>query len=375
LKKYAISVVTRGIGGAGVRFVYLYQYLCRTFPAVHIDLIINKTFFQSLSKKGIHLDSFKNVIVLNDKGKSGSLLYKIFFIKYIFYMAFNFHKYEAVHFISAAKIALLPCRVLRAIFFRKKIRLGMTFASNSIEMACYNRKKGKVLEGIYLKSADYIDQLNKVVFLKKNVLRKSFFSPCSFITRDDFEYKDSYDLKEDSVCFLGVFDAIKNPLLLAKAMSFVFVQKPDVKFYFIGNGPLHQDILAIKKNLNEQNRQNVFVGFIDSPSALLKKTKIFCSLQTFTNYPSQALLEAMFAKNYVIATDTGDTKELLSGNWCHLLRENTSQELANVILDFLSKSYIEQEELASVTLDHVKHFARIDVFADYFVHQCLRAES
>ena len=371
-KRYAIAVMTRGIGGAGTRFVYLFYFLSQKHSDSPIDLIINESKYQEMLSRGIPLDQCKNVVRLMDRGANGSWRYKFFYMQYAWYMCRNAHEYLAIHFVSAAYIATIPLFILKKLRCLKT-RIGMTFASLSIPMAFYDYKPKKSFL-LSMRLVDYIDQLNPGVQLPKKLLEKSTFSPCSFITYDARVLDCKVREKELAVCFVGAFEPIKSPLLLAEAMKFVLQVIPFVKFYFIGSGVLEEKLISIKSQLPGDLQGNVSIGYQKSPVETLKKTKIFCSLQTYTNYPSQALLEAMFARNFIIATDTGDTQHLLSDtSYCDLIDLRiTPEALAERILFFLSLPEMQQNISMECSYQKASQFARIENYAKYFMNECMR---
>ncbi len=115
--------------------------------------------------------------------------------------------------------------------------------------------------------------------------------------------------KRKWVTFVGRFVEIKNPLLLAQALPALVAHHPDVRIFFIGEGPLEEPLrqAIIEAGLSA----SVTIQFHPQPTEILNESSIFVSLQREENYPSQSLLEAMACGNAVVATDVGETWRLV----------------------------------------------------------------
>ncbi|PWS21862.1 hypothetical protein DKP78_21375, partial [Enterococcus faecium] len=73
--------------------------------------------------------------------------------------------------------------------------------------------------------------------------------------------------------------------------------------------PLHDVILARLRSLHLTD--SVTVQPYADMSEIFSRSSIFVSLQRTENYPSQSLLEAMAARNAVVATRVGETAKLV----------------------------------------------------------------
>lgn len=367
-KKIAIVMLTRGIGGQSIRFGYLFKYFSDNSHKYdsEIHFIVNKTKFLELKQRGIDIVLNDKVTVLNDFGKNGSFLYKLFYIYSAIQILFLSLKFDTMHFIGAAKYCMIPLAIL------KKLRListnlNITFASINMEAACYGRKKGRLSEKIFFTLADKIDCLNKnsLPSIFKN---KEYVSPCSFVDVNKFLVDDTFlNKKEDIVVFVGTFDHIKQPLLLLEAIPIVHSILPTVQFYFLGSGRLLDDMEKLTHTFSTSSKNNVFIEFTYDPSNILKRSKIMCSLQQHTNYPSQSLMEAMISRNYIIATDTGDTRDILSPQFSTLLKSNDPSELASGIIQFFQLDENRQNELVDISHTFITKFSSVEKFSDYFI--------
>lgn len=161
---------------------------------------------------------------------------------------------------------------------------------------------------------------NKVDFLSEGVRNKLsstgliipenrvLITPNSFVSYTSFQ---SEYPKENSIIFSSRLVDCKNPHLLLDAVSILRAEGfNDFNVIFLGDGKLYNELIERKKQLGLDNV--TFLGGVADTSKYLAKSKIFISLQTENNYPSQSLLEAMACENAIIATDVGETSKIIN---------------------------------------------------------------
>ena len=174
----------------------------------------------------------------------------------------------------------------------------------------------KILSSEYypLKYANKIDflsdgVLNKTVERGINIKKKQILiSPNSFILYDNFY--PSYP-KMNWVIFSARMTENKNPQLLLEAISILRDQGfTEYDYYFLGEGSLFTGLSIRKEELKLNNVY--FEGGVSDPSIYLMKSKIFISIQSDNNYPSQSLLEAMASENAIVASDVGETRRIVT---------------------------------------------------------------
>jgi GalNAc-alpha-(1->4)-GalNAc-alpha-(1->3)-diNAcBac-PP-undecaprenol alpha-1,4-N-acetyl-D-galactosaminyltransferase len=98
-------------------------------------------------------------------------------------------------------------------------------------------------------------------------------------------------------------------------------------------------------------------------SKILKKSKIFVSLQQHENYPSQSLIEAIATKNIIIATDVGDTRKIVKEKYSKLISIDT-YSLVEALLDLFEKEE-QMDEVAELALIDLKATHNIEKFYNY----------
>jgi glycosyltransferase involved in cell wall biosynthesis len=103
----------------------------------------------------------------------------------------------------------------------------------------------------------------------------------------------------------------------------------------------------------------------DDPFGIMRRSKIFVSLQEIENYPSQALLEAMISGCAIIATDVGETRRLLDET-CAVLIPYDPAALAESIT-YLLKNPSHRKKMAIAGQRRVLSEQTVERFADYFL--------
>ncbi len=143
------------------------------------------------------------------------------------------------------------------------------------------------------------------------------YSKCASGPKSDFEIAFSARLEPD-----------KNPILFLEAALEVLKEYPETKFHMLGEGSLVREINGFISSNNLTG--NVNFRFHKNPPEVFAGTRVFVSLQTGTNYPSQSVIEAMACGNAIIASDTGDTNLLVKENNGLLIGLNKA-ELVNAL--------------------------------------------
>lgn len=117
--------------------------------------------------------------------------------------------------------------------------------------------------------------------------------------------------KECLVTFVGRLVEMKQPLLFVDAAALAARAVPEARFVMIGSGPLEGEV---RRRVVEHGLTDVLtVVRTADVSGHVARSRVFASLQTLENYPSQSLLEAMAAENAIVATDVGRTAALVDG--------------------------------------------------------------
>lgn len=137
--------------------------------------------------------------------------------------------------------------------------------------------------------------------------------------------------KSNIIAFLSRMVPIKHPIEAVAAINKISedVRKRKYKLIIGGAGPLFEEV---KKYIADNKLEDIVEapGYINSAD-LLPKTKIFLSLQDFTNYPSQSLIEAISCGCWCIASNLGETNILVKKEFGELVNLEIDS-IANAIL-------------------------------------------
>jgi len=119
--------------------------------------------------------------------------------------------------------------------------------------------------------------------------------------------------KENAITFAARLISRKNGILFANAVDAFLSRHESWRVDILGNGPDEDAIKAILSRWIENGR--AFVGKVSDVTPYLTKSKIFVSVIEPDNYPSQSVMEAMYAGNALLLSDTGMSKQkFIDGN-------------------------------------------------------------
>ncbi len=131
-------------------------------------------------------------------------------------------------------------------------------------------------------------------------------APGSFVNTDRFAPSP---VKHPWVVFAGRLVPEKNPDQFVAVCALVHKHCPNARFFILGDGPLRKHVRALVRQHGLE--ASLEMTWCDHMESVLTHTLVFVSMQTMDNYPSQALLEAMSCGAAVVATDVGQTRELV----------------------------------------------------------------
>ena len=125
---------------------------------------------------------------------------------------------------------------------------------------------------------------------------------------------------------------------LLRAIPHVVKSIKNVQFLVIGDGPEHQKLENLSKELNISEWLR-FVGPIPQEVVFefMRKCDVFVSTNDFSNL-SEGMKQAMYLGMCVVATDTGDTRSLIKdNNTGKLVPPDNDLALANTLIQILSE--------------------------------------
>lgn len=329
-------MISNGIGGAEKRYANLFNFLSQSSKHEY-RLAINERLWHLLNECSINLDSSRCFVMKDlwpslDSSWTGlSYFWNRFSMSPTanvrFYLR-QFNKYlrevskpDIIHFVRSATL-MLPAL--------KRYRTVVSLFDSSI-----SRRPRRFMKNI--SEADVFDVLNPLVAKKFELFglprEKLNVTPCSFI---DYSKVPSInqEIKDNSIVFSGRLTDIKGVNLFLNASKIIKTRcGSKYKFIIMGDGPQRS---YVKRKIKNSNLTNVhYIGFVPTPMSVLSGSKIFCSLQDDSNYPSQSLIEAMACGCAVIATDVGDTRLLIDEDVGILILPDRPDSLADALCNLL----------------------------------------
>lgn len=234
-----------------------------------------------------------------------------------------------VIFYTDSMIATKVGVVLFSLFKVKKVLLFVTLYYSkwtfkkkwhSLVMK-HNVYLANILDTLYPKDVEYL----RMKFKKKEI----FNTPIS-LSNYDYYINKKID-KKNIILYASRLIPEKNPMLVIEAAQLIkeYIRQYKYQIFICGDGPL-MNILIKKINENEIGDIVLLKG-IQKMDEITPLSKIFLSLQADENYPSQSLLEAISSGCYCIATNVGDTKEIVTSDFGELIQQ-TKNDLAEAIL-------------------------------------------
>lgn len=214
----------------------------------------------------------------------------------------------------------------------------------------------------FSKYANRIDCLypSKIEYFKKmfpNI--KCTPTPIPFTDNKKFVPKD----KKKIIAFLGRMIPIKHPMEMAHAVYSIRdeLRQQGYKVVMGGYGSLYNEL---KQYITNNGLTDLIEtpGYIDS-SSILPETSIFMSLQEYTNYPSQSLIEAISCGCWCIATNVGETELLVKPEFGELIELNI-ESISTSILDAIGQ--VDTTDYISKELEFAKQNFNIMNSASYF---------
>ena len=111
----------------------------------------------------------------------------------------------------------------------------------------------------------------------------------------------------------------------------------------------------IRKKIESNHCEDILIlkGLISDSESALSISTVFCSLQKYGNYPSQALLEAQACGNYCIVTDTGDSRMIVEHGRGKLINDD-SESLWNAIEFAMNMSAEDQKLVAEKAREYIQ---------------------
>ncbi|WP_219792484.1 glycosyltransferase [Billgrantia antri] len=309
-------------GGAERRFSYLYESLREESDCFY--LITNRELVDFYGKTLLKDPEDCNIFSPEVYGK-GIFGKCLFVIKVLFFL--KKQKVKWVHFcINPGPYSF----VFSVLSFVLGFKVSVSVVNSTRREKRDFTKKEFLFWRLTFLSSRFIDVLspsikfNLLNIFGKHILpSKITISPCTF-SRRVAELKNNYHCVQDSregrdvdCLFMCRLVDGKGVDLFLKALDIIESQKIRIFAHVAGDGYLYDEFASRVY----EYVQLVLHGYVDGKEAefLLRRTKFALSLQSYENYPSQFVLEAIASGCEVIATDVGDTRLLLNESNSYLV--------------------------------------------------------
>lgn len=350
-------------GGIEKRFYNLFRYLNKQNSNIFLIVPSNHEIIEVNDIK-----KCKNVYSLCiDKNKYTRIFY---YTKVIVKLRklLNINKFSHLHFAMNPN----PITLLYSIFYfvlpkyscsivnsTKKTRKDFTY----FEYFCFKYTIIHAKKVDFLSTTIYND-ITKTFKIKNT--KNLCVSPCSFT---DHTKANICMQKDIDIAVISRFSDGKGFDLLGNSLKILNDQySRRLNIHICGYGPLENEITDYK---NKYRNHNIRIYSTQNPFIVLSRSKIFLSLQEYDNYPSQSLLEAMSCECAIIATDVGETRNLLNSKCSILIRPNKN-ELVNAIIKIHSDDN-KRKELGINARKVVISEHTISNYANYFLSSILTA--
>lgn len=290
-----------GGGGAERRFLRIFEK-ARKEGNQNLRLIINRSLLESAISLGL-VTMDEKIEIIEDRRVCNSLCFSLRVLRFV-----KLSKTNIIHFVLIRR-SLVPLYVI--LLLCKPVRKTMIITTVASYLYAYEIELSISERFVYWLIRRCSERLDVLYMNTKLQSPKISVTPCSFTNYESFFPSEH---KEDLVVFSGRLAAEKNPLLFLRAIDELINKRQNQgakrwRYILFGDGPLKHDVLDFieKKGLSD------YVTVKQGDTTLtMRQSRIFVSLQTHENYPSQSLLEAIATENVVIATDVGDTRRLVN---------------------------------------------------------------
>ncbi|MBQ8164281.1 MAG: glycosyltransferase family 4 protein [Clostridia bacterium] len=240
----------------------------------------------------------------------------------------------------------------------KRMILNVNSGADILYSNSFLRKAGY---NFAVKASHRVDCLYPWIFddFKTRYSKKTItLTPCSFT---DFNKFFAAPEKEKNIIFSGRLVPLKNSDLFVDAMIKIKEQL-DGKGYkclLCGDGdPVIRNSLEDKIKHDKCEDIIKLIGYADM-AEILPYSRIYCSLQKISNYPSQALIEAIACGNYCIATQHQNDDLLIRPEFATFIEES-ADSLAEAVLNAIEFSDEKWEQISKDAHEYALKNCHID---------------
>lgn len=163
---------------------------------------------------------------------------------------------------------------------------------------------------------------------------------------------------------VGRFDTAKDYPNLFNAVTILAKKRQDFKVFIAGEGPLKEELLLLRHNLN-LGEFIEFLGVRRDIPALMSATDFFVLPSAWEGF-GLVVAEAMSCERVVVATDCGGVNEVVGSNG-FLVQPQNSTLLADALNNVLALSDIECVKIGSAARQRIIENFSLDANVDAYL--------
>ncbi len=170
--------------------------------------------------------------------------------------------------------------------------------------------------------------------------------------------------KKNHIVWAARLIDVKNPLMFIEAVAIFkncyWTKNYNWEFFIYGDGELKEEVQKkIKKLQLEDILEYNYSNMMDS---IFAQSKLFVSTQSYENFTSLSMLEAMALGNAVIARNVGQTNYFLKDKENgYIMKKDTPEELAFLMHQYITTPTLHQR-MADKSIQIVKDIHNIENF-------------
>lgn len=354
-----LSAPTSKLGGQEIRWGRVAEYFLQ-HPSINVCVLANSSLVQCLREIDIYLDG-PDVIIMQD---------------HPFMLAHNLRAQWLLWSLTRrGSIIHVPAVGIRTIYtalLSKKIKANsviFSYTTATFRLLLDNPKniKGFKLVERIAKHVDLFEVINPAVDWQGIVPESKIrIAPCSF--SDPNRFIPAYP-KQGKVVFAGHLSTAKGVYLLISILQ-AWPRDDTTEFLICGDADGTESSVKAEKILDQlcSTRPNWKRARYSDVSAEISDAKVFLSLQEFSNYPSQSLLEAMLSGCCIVATNTGETDLLVRKPYGVLVEKDAPvSESVQAIQRFLGMSETQIQLRGNAARQFVLENHVLGRYADHIV--------
>lgn len=214
-----------------------------------------------------------------------------------------------------------------------------------------------------LKKADLliVNRDNAYNFLNKHKFKNivTMYNSISFN-----KYKKPNDFKrlggKIKILFIGRLTHRKGIYLAINGFAQALINCSNIELWIVGYGSLKDQLTSYVNKLGIQ-KNVIFYGKQFDVRPFLWNSSIFLATSPIANFPSLSLREAMAAGLAVVATNVGETKNLIKNYQTGILVPPDPQKIGNAI-NLLNNNDILRQSISKATSEYAKKNLDIDKY-------------